>query len=494
MTSTLFKRAFVRGLNVELVRNGTVRYPTKEAADHVADFVADNSGMSDPIEDSDGLTKEAAVSLCQALIGASRELSEHVSFNDVFAKTASAADPVDVANHDAWDIMEKCAAETGSIIQGGDHPNDLPAAAEDNGEAGLEINQRPENYANLGEHGVGNYERKGQGHVGTEETHPEAPHATDHQGNSLTEMSGKHANFGGPAGAPGEMYGEHEDAHGGMPEEGIEGSEEGVSPELIKGLELGLRLSAEDPESAAQLLAAHDQEQEEQVATSGGFPAGGGGAPPMGHPAMEPPPPEGLPKQASFADVIRKMAMDTGTLARGGASSNTLSDAATYNGEAALELHNRPEGYANVGVRGVGNSVMNPTAAQRIGTEQPHPLAPGATGHTSNSITEFGKSAFDQVFQSTATQIVPFLPTKMDDNTKVAHVRAAMGLTRAEQGQYLEDLYSSLGAEKTAAYSVNQQFVKSAQETAANKPVATSKQASVGALSNLKRALARLEK
>ena len=254
MTSTLFKRAFVRGLNVELVRNGTVRYPTKEAADHIADFVADNSGMSDPVEDSAGLTKEAAVSLCHALMGASQELNEQVNFNDTFSKTASAADPVDVANQDAWDIMEKCAAETGSIIQGGDHPNDLAAAAQANGEAALEINQRHENYANLGERGVGNYERKGQGHVGAEETHPEAPKATDHQSNSLTQMSGKQANFGAPEGAPGGMP-------GGMPEEGPSGAEEGVSPELIKGLELGLRLAAEDPESAAQLLAAHDQEQ-----------------------------------------------------------------------------------------------------------------------------------------------------------------------------------------------------------------------------------------
>jgi len=481
MTSTLFKRAFVRGLNVELVRNGTVRYPTKEAADHIADFVADNSGMSDPVEESDGLTKEAALSLCHALVGASNELATKVgSFNDAFAKTASSADPVDVANHDAWDIMEKCAAETGSIIQGGDHPNDLAAAAQANGEAALEINQRHENYANLGERGVGNYERKGQGHVGTEETHPEAPKATDHQSNSLTQMSGKQANFGGPPGG----------APGGMPEEGLTGAEEGVSPDLIKGLELGLRLAAEDPESAAQLLAAHDQEQEQQVAAAGEFP--GAEAAPPAVPA-EAPPPNSVPKQASFADVIRKMAGDVGTLAHGGAAPNTLSAAAAHNGEAALELHNRPEGYASMGVRGVGNSVMNPTAAQRIGTEQPHPLAPGATDHKSNSITEFGKSAFDQVFQSTAAQIVPFLPTKMDDNTKVAHVRAAMGLTRAEQGQYLEDLYSSLGAEKTAAYNVNQQFVKSAQETAANKPVVTSKQASVGALSNLKRALARLQ-
>ena len=46
--SPLFKRAFVRGLNSELIRQGTIVYPSKEAADASADFVADQSAMPDP--------------------------------------------------------------------------------------------------------------------------------------------------------------------------------------------------------------------------------------------------------------------------------------------------------------------------------------------------------------------------------------------------------------------------------------------------------------
>lgn len=486
MTSFLFKRAYVRGLNSELSRRGAVSYPTKEAADYVADYVADNSGMPDPVDAPAQLTKEASLELCNALVSASNELRTKVgSFDNTFAKTAAASDPITSANADAWAIMEKCASETGSLVQGGDKPNDQPDAAANNAEAALEAQRRPENYANLGERGVGNLERKGQGNVGSEETHPEAPRATNSESNSVTQYS-KAANFGAEGGMPG--------GDGGMPEEGPEGSEEGVSPDVIKGLELGLRLAAEDPEGAAQLLAAHDQEQEQAVASSGQMPEGHDDAGPAGMPPSAPPMEMGPPKQASdrsFMSIIQKIANSTGSLINGGDNPNTMAIAATSNAEAALENKQRPEGYAHMGESGVGTSVMNPTAAQRIGTEQPHPLAPGATDHTPNSITAFGKSAFDQVFEQTANQIVPYLPAKMPDAQKLAHVRAVMGLNTDEQGQYLQELYTNLGAEKTAAANLAQKYVK----TAGVKPEvrATTKQASTKSLSNLKLALARLQ-
>jgi hypothetical protein len=498
MTSPLFKRAYVRGLNAELSRQGAVSYPTKEAADYVADYVADNSGMSDPVDEPEQLTKQASIELCNALVSASNELHAQVTFSDAFAKTAAASDPVTTANTDAWDIMEKCASETGSLVQGGDKPNDQPDAAANNAEAALEAQRRPENYANLGERGVGNLERKGQGNVGSEETHPESPRATDSESNSVTQYS-KAANFGmgGGGGLPeggGMPEGDGPHEEGGMPEEGVEGSEEGVSPDVIKGLELGLRLAAEDPEGAAQLLAAHDQEQEQAVASSGQIPEDHGDAGPAGMPPSAPPMEMGPPKQASdrsFLSIIQKIANSTGSLINGGESPNTLAAAAANNAEAALENKQRPEGYAHMGENNVGKSVMNPTAAQRIGTEQPHPLAPGATDHTPNSITAFGKSAFDQVFEQTANQIVPYLPAKMPDVQKLAHLRAVMGLNTNEQGQYLQELYTSLGAEKTAAANLAQKYIK----TAGAKPEvrATTKQASTKSLSNLKLALARLQ-
>jgi hypothetical protein len=486
-----------------------VGFASKEAADYCADYVADNSGMPDPQSEGDSITKQASLELCNALITASNEIRTKTgSYSDTFNKTAAAADPVAVANSDAWAIMQKCAAETGSLIQGGDKPNDEPAAAQNNAEAALDNHLRPQNYANLGERGVGGYERKGQGHVGTEEKHPIAPRATEGGTNSLIENSSKHGSMempppaglggGAPGGAPEGLGG---GAPGGMPTEGMTGGDQGLDPQVLQGIEIGLRLAAENPEQAAQLLAAHDAE-------AGGAPgaeAGGPVPPPHHAPEAEAPPPPHPgaeePKQASFEEIVKKIASGTGTLIQGGDHPNTLSSAAAHNNEAAHEQKLRPEGYANMGERGVGNTAFKAPAGAIVGSEQKHPLAPKATGHGSNSVTEFGhKSAYDQLFEQAASQVVPYLPTGMADNQKVAHVRAAMGLNREEQADYLQTLYTNLGAEKTAAEGVKTHFLKAASAPKAcgtckkEKCVcAPSKQASVKSLSNLQAALSRLQ-
>ncbi len=511
--TTLFKRAYVRGLTAELVRAGKAGFASKEASDHVSDYIADNSGMPDPQTQGEALTKAASLELCNALIQASNELrAKTAGYNDNFNKTAASADPVQIANSDAWAIMEKCAAETGSLIQGGDKPNDENAAAQNNAEAALEKNRRPENYANLGERGVGHYELPHEGTVGAQSTHPEAPRATDGGDNSLTrnnkqaglEMPPAMAGMGG--GHPGAEGGAPPPppAPGGMPTEGMSGGDAGIDPQILQGIEIGLRMAAENPEEAAKLLAAHD--------------AGGEGAPPGAEPAAPPPahheaeapapqhPGAEPPKQASFEEIVKKIAASTGSIIQGGDHPNSLPAAAAHNAEAAHENKMRPEGYANLGERGVGNTAFKAPAGAIVGTEQKHPLAPKATGHGSNSITSFGhKSAFDQVFEEAASLVVPYLPAKMADSHKVAHVRAVMGMGHEEQGAYLQDLYSKLGAEKTAAENVKTHFLKSASAME-NKPkvcetchkekctCSTNKQASTKNLSNLKVALSRLTK
>lgn len=194
--SPLFKRAFVRGLNVELVRRGVAQYPSKEASDYAADFIADNSGMADPYTNPDQITEKVAEQLCTNLVEASQHLCKEAGnqYSPVFTKTAQDTAPVEVAGSDAWALMEKAAAETGSLMEGGDNTNDLPAAT-GNAEAALEQTQRPENYANLGEQGVGGYERKGEGNVGTEEAHPEKPKATEEGTNSPIENTNKHGSL-----------------------------------------------------------------------------------------------------------------------------------------------------------------------------------------------------------------------------------------------------------------------------------------------------------
>ena len=196
-TSPLFKRAFVRGLNAQLIREGVVVYPSKEAADASADYIADKSGMPDPYFNGAQLDIKVAGYLCDNLIKAAEYQCEQAGnqYSPVVTKTAQESTPVAVASDDVWALMQKAAAETGSLIQGGDAPNDLPAAASDNAEAALEAQRRPENYANLGEQGVGNWSGKGEGTVGTEQRAPDGPGATDSGSNSVTEQTAKSGSF-----------------------------------------------------------------------------------------------------------------------------------------------------------------------------------------------------------------------------------------------------------------------------------------------------------
>jgi hypothetical protein len=111
--SPLFPRAFVRGLNAELIRAGEVAYPTKEAADLAADYIADNSGMPDPSTQGPELTLKVAHELCVQLKQASDFLCKEAGgYSPELAKTAAAADPIKLASDDAVAIMQKVAYET----------------------------------------------------------------------------------------------------------------------------------------------------------------------------------------------------------------------------------------------------------------------------------------------------------------------------------------------------------------------------------------------
>lgn len=357
--SPLFKRAFVRGLNAELTRQGVALYPSKEAADYAADFVADNSGMPDPATSSDAVTDKVAHALCESLVKVAHELCVRAGnvYDQGLSKTAAASDPEEIALQDSWNVMEKAAAETGSLSQGGDDPNTLSAAAQNNGEAALEKKRRPEGYAHLGESGMGGYERKGEGSVGTEEPHPESPKATGRGSNSATENTAKNA---------------------------------------------------------------------------------------------------------SLAAIVRKAASEMGSLMTPGQDQNTLSAAAQHNGEAALELKRRPEEYAHMGEDAVGKTQMAVPAGAVVGREMPHPHAPMATGSGTNTVVQATKNAFDQLFSTTAEDVVGYLPENMPDNQKVAHVRVMMGLDSAERGEYLRDLYLNLGTKKEAAALVQDHYLKTA--------------------------------
>ena len=476
--SPLFKRAYVRGLNAELIRAGVAQYPSKEAADYAADYVADTCDMADPYTEPTHVTKEASLILCENLVKAGAYLCEEAGgvYQPDLTKTAQATDPVDLANSDAWAVLEKCAAETGSLMEGGDNPNDLPADAGTNAEAALEQARRPENYANLGEDGVGGYERKGQGSVGTEEAHPEKPKATEEGSNSAIENTSKHSSWlrrklgmdmpPPPPGAGGGMEMAPPGAGGGMemPPGAVEGAGAPGAPEvsedLLKGVELGVQLAAKDPEAAAEILQASEGGMEGEAPP--GMEGAGGPPPP---PAMAVPSGE-EGKVASLASIVRKIASgSTGALIDGGDVPNDQPAAAAGNAEAALEAARRPENYANKGEDGVGRSDMVPSKDENVGREKKHPEAPKATDSGATNVPlEHVKGAFDQLFESTAHNLVPYLPEQMADNQKVAHVRAAMGLSATDQADYLENLYVTLGTAKTAAHGVKAHFLKQAKE------------------------------
>lgn len=401
--SPLFKRAFVRGLNTELTRRGVAKWPTKQAADSAADYIADHSGMPDPHSNPEAVTSKVAEELCERLVVASDQMCKQAGnrYLPSLNKTASMADPKQTAIDEAWEVMNKVAAEMGSMLQPGKDKNTLPAAAAENAEAKQEQNRRPEGYANLGEKGVGNYEGKGEGSVGTEKKHPEAPAASGSGSNSITENTAKHG--------------------------------------------------------------------------------------------------------SALANIVRKVAAEMGAMLQPGQEKNDLPAAAQHNAEAKQELMRRPEGYAVKGEDGVGRSDMVPPTGAQIGVEQTHPEAPTATdsGKQNVPLEHLSKSAFDIVFEETAKDVVPYLPEKMAEEHKIAHVRSTMGLDSGGRANYLRDLYVSLGAEKTASELVHSHYTKTAAtrvaapaptqaKTAAELPPALRAAPVDNSLGNLRNALGRI--
>jgi hypothetical protein len=212
---SMFKRAYARGANDELIRLGHIRYPSKTAADEVADAVGDAMPM-DPGAGGD-VPQEVAVEVATTLVDAANMLVETAGGGgappegippgmegaeaaapppeaaaqmEEAAKESSAADIETRATNAASALMQKAAAQTkqalGSTIEGGDKGNEMgqaPAA-----ETKMEAKNRPQ-----GKHvvGVGNTAHPvGQGNVGTEQVPaPEAPAESPSGSNSNIQQS-----------------------------------------------------------------------------------------------------------------------------------------------------------------------------------------------------------------------------------------------------------------------------------------------------------------
>lgn len=143
---------------------------------------------------------------------------------------------------------------------------------------------------------------------------------------------------------------------------------------------------------------------------------------------------------SDISSLLRKIASG-GSLTH--SPKNTASDAAKHDELAALDLKNRAEG-KYVGVAG-HSSFPNVNQDFHV---QSMPGAP-KTGPSTVSSREI-KSASDMsqdeqifvhLFNKTASEIGPYLPSNMDVDTKVAHIRAAIGLDNAQRISYLNAIY-----------------------------------------------------
>lgn len=121
---------------------------------------------------------------------------------------------------------------------------------------------------------------------------------------------------------------------------------------------------------------------------------------------------------------------------------NTLAVAAKTDAGAALDQKNRPAGYAH----------------HRVSEKVP-------AGSTIGSETAVGPAKTAMVlFNKTATLVLPFLPERMPDAQKIAHINAMSTLGSRGKAMYLDRMYVAYGAEKTASLAYAQSFYKVASD------------------------------
>ncbi len=201
---SIFKRAYARGVNDELVRLGHVRWPSKTAADAMADAVGDQM----PVEPSaEGVSPETAADVAATLIDSANKLVEEGGGagmaedagmplpEEAALKTSAAQDLGTRAGEQAYAIMVKAAQQTkqavGSTIDGGDKGNkmtDTPAA-----ETEMEAKNRPEMQHVVGEGNTQSGAGRGTGVVGKENVGADTPDGSPNESpggtNSVIEQS-----------------------------------------------------------------------------------------------------------------------------------------------------------------------------------------------------------------------------------------------------------------------------------------------------------------
>jgi hypothetical protein len=118
----LFKRAHVRGINHELVRQGLINWPNEKIAEEAADAVADEMGeeVLPEVSGEEGLSAEEAAGVIDKLVDVAEEIAEKTSNqrDDNFPKLAAAVEYDVAASAHATSLMQKAAAEAGTDVTG----------------------------------------------------------------------------------------------------------------------------------------------------------------------------------------------------------------------------------------------------------------------------------------------------------------------------------------------------------------------------------------
>ena len=118
----LFKRAHVRGINFELVRQGLIAWPSEKISEEAADAIADNMPEEElpEVSEEEGLTEEEAANVIEKLVEVADEIAEQTGgVKDAsFNKIAAEIDPYEAAILTANDLIEKAAMEAGTDVTG----------------------------------------------------------------------------------------------------------------------------------------------------------------------------------------------------------------------------------------------------------------------------------------------------------------------------------------------------------------------------------------
>jgi len=118
----LFKRAHVRGINHELVRQGMIGWPSEKIAEEATDVIADELAEEEipEVSGDEGLSAEEAAAIIDQLVEVAEAIAEKTGqvHDDNLSKMAASVNYETAASAHATSLLQKAAAEAGTDVTG----------------------------------------------------------------------------------------------------------------------------------------------------------------------------------------------------------------------------------------------------------------------------------------------------------------------------------------------------------------------------------------